>query len=120
VLATVNPGKQPGRIEVFYRTQMLADEGRAWFESVAGEAVRHLTREISDPRGALSKAGADASATTAPVHLPPEVVAEAEKVQLRSYANWTEEPIPALGGKTPRQAIESPGGLEKVKGPLSS
>jgi hypothetical protein len=121
VLVVINPGKQPGRIEVFYRTQMLADSGRAWFESVAGDAVRHLTREISDPRGALSKAGADASAATAPVHLPPEVLAEAiEKVLLRSYAYWTDEPIPALGGKTPRQAIESPGGLEKVKGPLSS
>jgi SEC-C motif/Protein of unknown function (DUF2384) len=121
VLAAVNPGKQPGRIEVFYRTQMLADEGRAWFESVAGEAVRHLTREISDPRGVLSKAGADSSAATAPVHLPPEALAEAiEKVLLRSYANWTDEPIPALGGKTPRQAIESPGGLERVKGLLRS
>ena len=49
----------------------------------------------------------------------PEVIAEAiEKVMLRSYANWTDEPIPALGGKTPRQAIESPSGLERVKGLL--
>jgi hypothetical protein len=41
-------------------------------------------------------------------------------VVLRSYANWADEPIPALGGKTPRQAIESPGGLERVKGLLRS
>ncbi len=121
-LAAINQGKQPGRIEVFYRTQMLADEGRGWFDSVAGDAVRHLTREISDPRGALSNRGRDDKpAAAVPVDLPPEVIAEAiEKVMLRSYANWADEPIPALGGKTPRQAIESPSGLERVKGLLRS
>jgi hypothetical protein len=120
VLVAINPAKQPGRIEVFYRTQTLADEGRVWFESVAGDAVRHLTREISDPRGALSggTGGAESPATG---DLPPEVVADAiEQMLLRSYANWADEPIPALGGKTPRQAIESPGGLERVKGLLRS
>jgi hypothetical protein len=43
-----------------------------------------------------------------------------EKMLLRSYANWADEPIPALGGKTPRQAIEAPSGLERVKGLLRS
>jgi hypothetical protein len=43
-----------------------------------------------------------------------------EQMLLRSYANWADEPIPALGGKTPRQAIESPSGLERVKGLLRS
>ncbi len=120
VLVAINAGKQQGRIEVFYRTRTLADEGRAWFESVAGDAVRHLTREISDPRGALSGNDSDVK-PKAPFDLPPEVVAEAiEKVLLRSYANWADEPIPALGGKTPRQAIESPSGLERVKGLLRS
>ena len=38
-LTTINPGRQAGRIEVFHRTQQLADEGRAWFESLAGAAV---------------------------------------------------------------------------------
>lgn len=122
VRAAINPGKKPERIEVFYRTQSLADEGRAWFESVAGAAVRHLTREITDPRGALSGRGRDDGAEpAAETDLPPEVMAEAiEKVLLRSYANWADEPIPALGGKTPRQAIGSPGGLERVKGLLRS
>ena len=120
VLVAINPGKQPGRIEVFYRTQVLADDGRPWFESVAGDAVRYLTREITDPRGALSARGDDAQ-PAAPVDLPPEVMAEAiEQMLLRSYANWADEPIPALGGKTPRQAIESPSGLERVKGLLRS
>jgi hypothetical protein len=38
----------------------------------------------------------------------------------RSYANWANEPIPALDNKTPRQAIQTAAGLERVKGLLRS
>ncbi len=49
--------------------------------------------------------------------LPPEALADAiEQVLLRSYAHWADEPIPALGGKTPREAIGTPAGMERVKG----
>src|SRR3954453_2602614 len=34
------------------------------------------------------------------------------------YAHWADEPIQALDGKTPRQAIKTPAGLERVKGLL--
>jgi hypothetical protein len=121
-LAVINRGKQADRIEVFYRTQRLADEGRSWFEGVAGGTVRHLTREIVDPRGALRHAGPGAPKRDSDNSgLPPEALADAiEQVLLRSYANWADEPIPALGGKTPREAIGSPAGLERVKGLLRS
>ena len=36
----------------------------------------------------------------------------------RHYANWCDEPIPALGDRTPRQAVTTPAGLERVKGLL--
>ena len=53
--------------------------------------------------------------------LPPEVMAEAiEQALHRAYAKWADEPIPALGDKTPRQAIATPAGLERVKGLLRS
>ena len=51
--------------------------------------------------------------------LPPEVVAEViEKAIHRTYTHWADEPIQALDGKTPRQAIKTPAGLERVKGLL--
>jgi hypothetical protein len=56
-LTSINPGREGGRIELFHRTQRLADEGRAWFETLAGAAVQHLTREITDPAGHLSRTG---------------------------------------------------------------
>jgi len=123
--STINPGRSTDRVELFHRTQRLADAGRAWFEGVAGAAVQHLTREITDPAGHLARAGSsDASRTprsfsTSTPDLPPEVIAQAiEQVLHRHYAHWADETIPALGGRSPRQAIATPAGLERVKGLL--
>lgn len=124
-LVAINPGSEADRIEVFYRTQRLADEGRAWFESLAGSAVQHLTREIADPVGSLARAreagngdAPRAAASPAP-NLPPEVLARAlEQFIHRHYANWCDEAIAALGGLSPRQAITTSAGLERVKGLL--
>jgi len=33
----------------------------------------------------------------------------------RTYANWSDEPIPALGGKTPRQCLATRRGRESVR-----
>lgn len=126
-LAAINPGREADRIEVFYRTQRLADEGRAWFEALAGSAVQHLTRAMTDPVASLARrrageAGdieAPATATSPASGPPPEVLAQAlEQVIHRHYAHWCDEAIPALGGRTPRQAITTPAGLERVKGLL--
>jgi hypothetical protein len=128
-LSAINPGRSTDRIELFHRTQRLADEGRAWFERVAGAAVQHLTREITDPAGHLARAGGGQggtntgrtprSASASTPDLPPEVIAQAiEQVLHRHYANWADEAIPALGGRTPLQAISTPAGLERVKGLL--
>lgn len=128
-LTAINPGRETGRIEIFHSTQRLADEGRAWFETLAGAAVQHLTREITDPAGHLARTGSPnaarapgfgrtAAAVSAP-GLPPELMAQAiEQVLHRHYANWVDETIPALGGLTPRQAIKTTAGLERVKGLL--
>lgn len=123
--STINPGRSTDRVELFHRTQRLADTGRAWFEGVAGAAVQHLTREITDPAGHLARAGSsDASHTTrsfskSTPDLPPEAIAQAiEQVLHRHYANWADETIPALGDRSPRQAIATPAGLERVKGLL--
>ena len=124
-LSSINPGRSTDRVEVFHRTRRLADEGRTWFDGVAGAAVQHLTREITDPAGHLARAdGGDTgrtprSSSASTPDLPPEAIAQAiEQVLQRHYANWVDETIPALGGRTPRQAITTPAGLERVKGLL--
>jgi hypothetical protein len=118
-VATINVEKSPNKITVFYKTQRYADEGRRWFESVAGEALRFLSRELSDPAGLLRNmpAGQGAKPVDTGLDLSPEALAEmVEETLQRMYTKWPDEPLPALTGKTPRQAINTSAGLERVKG----
>ena len=121
VLAAINPGKRSHRIEVFCRTQALADAGRAWLQRVAGSAVLHLTREITDPHAGVAAAQHQSRAPAARSGLPPEQLsAVIEQAIRRTYARWADEPIPLLDGQTPRQAMGTAAGLERVKGLLRS
>ena len=113
----IDPGTKPDRIEVSYRTERYADEGRPWFESLVGSAVTFLARDISDPKGILSKpaqpkSGAPAEEPT----IPPDVMTQVINDHMRSvYADWADSPLPALDNQSPREAIETPEGLEQVK-----
>lgn len=87
--------------------------------------MQHLTREIIDPAGHFARAGGDEagrtprSAEPSAADLPPDVIARAiEQAFHRHYARWADEAIPLLGGITPRQAVSTPAGLERVKGLL--
>ena len=118
---TINIGKRADKITLFYKTQAYADKGRPWFEALANDAVQFISRELSDPKGMM--ANMSASQETKPgagePGLPPEVLADViEKAIHRMYAHWADEPIQVLDGKTPRQAIKTPAGLERVKGLL--
>jgi Protein of unknown function (DUF2384) len=51
-----------------------------------------------------------------PPQLPPEVVSEIIEKHIRqTYADWADQPLPALNNRTPREAIRTPEGLEQVK-----
>jgi len=120
-VASINPEKGADRISVFYKTQRYADRGRPWFEALTRDGVQFLSRELSDPKGALANASVKQrqKPDQRTPDLPPDVLAEIiEKAIRQSYANWPDERIPALGGKTPRQAIRTAAGLERVKGLL--
>ncbi|MEX2498931.1 MAG: SEC-C metal-binding domain-containing protein [Wenzhouxiangellaceae bacterium] len=99
------------------------------FEARAGDSVHHLTREITDPAGAMAARGDVGSpletmppgSEDAPPELPPEVLSGLlTEVVRRNYADWADEPVPALGDRTPRDAIQTPAGLDRVKGLLRS
>jgi hypothetical protein len=107
------------RLEAFARTRRLAEEGKSWLAGVAGDLLIFVTREIVDPVGALRhgvprkpKPRADSAKDR---DMPP-----AERTELlrqvfeHQYSHWADEPIPALGGKTPRQSLRSKRGRERV------
>ncbi len=115
---SIDGTKHPDRIKVSYRTRKYADEGRPWFEAVAGAAVTFVSREISDPKGMLANSRpGDAGESQAPASLPPpEIATKIIGQRIRQiYANWADEPLPILDDRTPREAIQTPGGMEQVK-----
>ncbi|MBE0501864.1 MAG: DUF2384 domain-containing protein [Desulfuromonadales bacterium] len=99
-------------LEVFCRTRKLADESRIWLEQIAGQTLRHQSRELADPRSPIAL---EPAAPAAPPDIPPEVMTTIVHDYLRThYTDWVDEPIPALEYKTPRQAIRSTKGRQAV------
>ena len=103
----INPGKTADRVEVFARTRRMAEQGKAWLQQVAGHALVHRARELTAPVAALRQPPPAAVARPAPIQLPPEIHEEL-------YRHWADQPVPALGGLSPRQAIRTPGGRREV------
>jgi hypothetical protein len=123
--AMINAEPGDRRVGVMYKTAKLAEQGRAWFDALAGDAVEFDVRRVTDPAVFHSQAGKPASSTrekpTAAPQLDAETVADVIETGIRRYyANWADEPIPLLEGRTPRQAMQSASGLERVKGLLRS
>lgn len=110
--------KEPATVEVFCRTLKLADESRAWIERLAANALKYKVREIVDPR---SRKALESAAKSAREEVPPEIAAEMIEGYMRNfYKNWADEPIPALGNKTPRQALRTVKGRRAVIDLLNS
>ena len=125
--ASINAEAVGQRVGVFYKTAVLAEQGRDWFDALAGNSVKFQLRKLSDPREVMLRARVQApyaqakTSSAMPAGIGAETLAVAmEAVIKRTYANWTDEPIPVLEGRTPRQAIQSVPGLERVKGLLRS
>ena len=115
ILLSINPGSRADRVEVSARTHAAADAGRVWFEGLAGSAVAHLTRKLADPRN-MAADDDDGSSSGVSDGSPEQTTRLFEQVMRCPYANWVDEPIPILGDLTPRQAMKTPAGLERVKG----
>lgn len=74
--------------------------------------LRHRGREHEDPLSRLRDAPAG---TAAPAEAPPPELIELVRAEkARHYATWPATSLPALGGKTPREAVRSAAGREQV------
>jgi len=120
---SINMGNGADKIELFHKNLAEADKGRKWFDKLAGESVEFAGRVLSDPIGMMQnldpeRAGRD---SLMPTDIPADALDELiEQTIHRLYDNWADESIPDLGGLTPRQAIKTPAGIERVKGLLRS
>ena len=100
------------RLEAMSRTRLATLRGLA--EAHAGELIRHRGDHYTsvDEIKERVRRGETSPETTAPPS--PEVQAALAAVLAKHYENWVDEKLPALGGKTARQAMRSKTGRQSV------
>ena len=108
--AEIRPGN-PVKLVLETNSRGRADALRALVEAACGELVRHRGREHADPLS--DKAPRPKKDAVAPV-ASPEVQQLLLDLKERFYADWVDQPLPALGGSTPRAAARSAQGRAAV------
>jgi len=112
-LVAINISGKKDRIELFTKSIKAADAQQVWFEQLAGDTVRRLTRELGDPLSMLQR-GEEVKAVSGS-DIPDDVQRKMEHDYKRKhYADWADTPLPALQGKTARQAVKSQAGRKTV------
>jgi hypothetical protein len=98
-------------------SETRADAARRQVEQACGGLLTHKDRSRKDAQDLLASAQGRKPRKDAPdPDFPPE---EADRLvrefKERHYADWIDHPLPALDGKTPREAAATAAGREKVK-----
>ncbi|MYN67405.1 MAG: DUF2384 domain-containing protein [Acidobacteria bacterium] len=88
-----------------------ADALRARIETACGTRIRHRAREHTDPQ-ALLKDREERPPPPAPGSPEARAVAEFKR---RHYARWLDQPLPALQGRTPRDAARTAAGRAELE-----
>lgn len=83
-----------------------ADRLQRTVEAACGQHLRHLERETLHPE--------DLPRGAAPAPVSPEKQQLLFDVKRRHYAAWPDQPLPALQGQTPREAVKTKDGREAV------
>ncbi len=88
---------------------------KAKVEKACGRGIRYLRREEKSMMDLWESRGEkDAAQAPDPGPPPPEAVEAILQFKQRHYADWPDHPLPALNGKTPREAVGSKKGRAEV------
>ena len=95
------------RLQAETNSMQRANALRTAIETHTGGLVTHRLRDESSPTQLVKRTtvGVKSGATMA---MPPELKAVARQMKESHMQAWVDEPIPALGGLTPRKAAASP------------
>jgi tetratricopeptide (TPR) repeat protein len=97
---------QSGRLTLECMTRQRLERGKELLQSLAGGALRHLGDELKDVKSELKSMPAE---DAEPSSLPPEIEAQVvQKFLAEHYRKWPDMSLPALDGKTPREAAALP------------
>ena len=104
-----------GKLRLETNSVARADSLRERIEIVCADLIRHRAREHSDPTFQLRQEGESTDRGGPPVDIPP---ADAKRLirefKDKHYADWADQPMPALQGRTPRQAVQTKTGRDQV------
>jgi len=93
------------RLVLETQSKERVERGRAFLEALAGNAVHFRLVEYEDPGRAMERVarspGRGSEADRVPLEVEAEVVGQFYE---QHYGRWLDEPIPALGNRTPRHA----------------
>lgn len=82
-----------------------AERVRAFLEALAGDAVRYRATSLESLERAIDRRPATPAREA--IAIPPEIQEELVR-------GWVDEPLPALGGQSPREAAQSKTGRPRV------
>jgi hypothetical protein len=106
-----------GRLVLDCRSEARLARGKALLEKHLEEAIAHLEDVMRDPWEVRAEEKARGGVESAPPseEIPPEVAKKVVlKLMERHYRAWLDRPLPALGGKSPRESVVTPGGRSRV------
>ena len=88
------------------------EQARSWLEAIPGVRLESFTaRDLEQDELPLD----DRLPSEEEGQLAPEDAEHLRDFMLDHYRRWVDEPVPMLGGRTPRQACESTEGRRKVE-----
>jgi len=86
---------------------------RQWLEKLPGVAFRNVTTRRWD-EAEKDRPMDERIAKPEPIEITPEIAASIQERMNKHYMGWIDEPLPVLGGKTPRQACQTEAGRQQV------
>lgn len=92
-------------------------------ESKLGSQVQFKTKVIEDVEGNMARGPSQSRRESSAIafdQLPPEALAAVKEMADSHWAKWFDEKIPALNGKTPKQAAKTEEGRELLEALLNS
>lgn len=82
---------------------------------LCGDSLKHRADSFEDPTTSKSRAPSARQRIARPAsELPAELAKEVQAMLLAHMRTWVDQPIPMLGGKTPRQAARTERGRDVV------
>ncbi len=108
------------RLTAEVNSEARAKTIRREIEKRLGTAARYRTTTVESPEAMMERSAAadgddDEFPSQEELMQVPEVRRQIEKMLRDHWEGWVDEPVPALDGRTPRQAVKTADGREKVE-----